>query len=337
MVLHFREATSVYRQTLPYVLLQLAIGVVFGILGVIYLSLVGWLGYRFFVGGGGWSLLIVGGVMLVGLVSFALVWRLIQKHFLYMIKTGHVAVIAHIVEEGEVPDNQISYGMRQVKEYFVEATALWTVSMVVDAVLKQFNRAVARIQDMIPLPIPPQLQTLIAVAQKSIGLAVRYLDNAIIAYMFVDRNDNRWRSARDGLVLYGKTWKTVLGSTLLIVIGMYVLSFVLLALLAPLAVALDFLPTSLELVSWLLVGGMVAIVHTGVVKPWVKTVVVTTFLIEQRDEEPDSETMEWIADRSDRFGEVLEKADADESLVDEPSEPETPDTPTDPGSDPADD
>ncbi|SDQ86209.1 hypothetical protein [Natronobacterium texcoconense] len=338
MVLHFREATSVYRKTLPYALLQLGIGVIFAVLGVIYLSLIGWLAVRFFWGDGGLSLVIVGGVMLLGLASFAFIWRLIQKYFLYMVKTGHVAVIAHVVEEGEVPENQISYGMKQVGEYFVSASGLFTVSVIVDAVLEQFNRAVARVQSVLPFPVPQNLQTLISLVQKSIRLAVKYLDNAIIAYMFVDRNENRWQSARDGLVLYGKTWKMVLGSTLLIVFGMYALSFVLLTLLAPLAVALDFLPTSLELVSWLFVGGMVAVVHTGVVKPWVKTVVITTFLIEQRDEEPDSETMEWISEHSDRFDELREKAENNEPLAEDAPETGGPtDAPADSGSDLADD
>lgn len=186
----------------------------------------------------------------------------------------------------------------------------------IDAVLEQFNEGVARIEDVIPLPIPPQLETLIEIVQKSVTMVVRYLDEAIIAYMFVDRNENRWQSARDGLVLYAKSWKTVLGSTLLIVAAMYVLSFVLLSLLAPVSVALDFLPTSLEMISWLLVGGTVAVVHTGVVKPWVKTVVITTFLLEQRDETPDSETMDWVASQSDRFEEVMTKAEDHEPLDD---------------------
>ncbi|EMA28064.1 hypothetical protein C446_17624 [Halobiforma nitratireducens JCM 10879] len=328
-----------YKKTLPYVILQLAIGIAFAVLGVIYLSFIGWLGYRFLFGSGGASLLIVGIVMIIGFVTYAFIWRLIQKYFLYSVKTGHVAVIAHIVEEGEVPDNQISYGMREVKDYFVETTALFTVSMVIDAVLKQFNRAVARVEDLIPIPLPKQLQTLITILQKSIVLAVKYLDNAIIAYMFVDRNDNRWKSARDGIVLYGKTWKMVLGSTLLIVFGMYVVSFVLLTLAAPLAVGLDLLPTSLELVSWLVVGGVIAVFHTGVFKPWVKTVVITTFLIEQRDTEPDNETMEWIASHSDRFkNEVMEKAENNEPIAEEAPETGGPsETPAESGSDPADD
>ncbi|RKD94625.1 hypothetical protein ATJ93_1460 [Halopiger aswanensis] len=320
MVLHFKEATSVYRKTLPYVLLQFGIGVVFALFGIVYLSLVAWLGARFLWGDGGTSLLIVALVMLIALASFAYVWRLIQKYALYMVKTGHIAVIAHIVTEDEVPENQIKYGMTQVGEYFKSASGLWVASEVIDAVLKQFNRAVARLEKMIPVPIPQQLQTLVTIVQKSIVLAVRYLDNAIIAYMFVDRDENRWKSARDGLVLYAKTWKMVLGSTLVIVVGMYILSFVLLSLLAPVSVALDFLPTSLEMISWLLVGGMVAVVHTGVVKPWVKTVVITTFLIEQRDETPDSETMVWIAERSEKFREVVTKAENNDPLGDEQSE-----------------
>ena len=308
MVLHFREATSVYRKTLPFVLLQFGIGLLFALLGVLYLGLILWLGVRFLAGDGGMSILIVAVVLLFGLLTFAGIWRLLNRYVLYLVKTGHVAVIAHVVDTGDVPENQIRYGFDQVREYFGSATVLFGTSELVDAVLNGFNRAVARIQSMIPIPLPSGLQNVIKLLQKSVELTVSYLDNAIIAYMFVDRNENRWASARDGLVLYGKTWKMVLGSTLLIVLGMYVLSFVLLLALAPVGAALDVLPTSIEALSWIVILGVVGVVHAGIVKPWVKTVVITTFLIEARGETPDSETMDWIAERSPRFTEVLERA-----------------------------
>lgn len=314
MGLHFREATGVYRKTLPYVLLQFGIGVSFALFGVLYLGLVGWLALRVVAGDGGLSLLVVAGVMIVGLITFAAVWRLVQRYLLYMVEAGHVAVIAHVVEEGEAPDNQIRYGLNQVREYFLSASGLFGVSTLVDAVLKQFTRATARLEELIPVPIPQQIETLLAIVQKSIVLAVRYLDNAIIAYMFVDGNENRWQSAREGLVLYAQTWKTVLGSTLGIVGGMYALSFVLLTLLAPVSAALDVLPTALEAISWLIVAGLVAIVHTGLVKPWVKTVVITTFLVEQRERTPDEGTENALADRSEKFREIVVKAENDESI-----------------------
>ncbi|ARS88562.1 hypothetical protein [Natrarchaeobaculum aegyptiacum] len=336
MVLHFRKATSVYTKTLPFVALQFGIGVLFAVLGMVYLGLIALLAYRFIWGGGGLSLVIVALVMVAGLASFALIWYVINRYVLYMVKAGHIAVIAHIVEEDEVPDNQITYGIKQVGEVFVEASAFFVVSAVIDAVLKQFNRAVARVQNMIPIRLPANLRTIITILQKSITLAVRYLDNAIIAYMFVDRNG--WASARDGVVLYAKTWKMVLGSTLMIVVGMYVLSFVLFTLAAPLAIALDFLPTSIELLSWLFVAGFVAVVHTGVVKPWVKTVVITTFLIEQRKHTPDSETVNRVAERSDRFEELMEKAENDEPIAEDPPESDAgSERPQETGGDPADD
>ena len=326
MVLHFRKATQVYRKTWPYVLLQLGIGALFAFLGVLYFGLALWLAYRFFWGGGGASLLIVAVVMIVAFAVFAFVWRLIQRYILYMVKAGHIAVIATIVETDTVPENQIRYGVEQVSENFLSASGLWVVDEVIDAVLRQLSRSVARFQQMIPVPLPRNIRILFTLLERSITMAVKYLDNAILAYIFVDDAENTWRSARDGVVLYGKTWKLVLGSTMAIVFGMYILAFVLATLLAPVSAALDVLPTTIEAMSWLLVGGIVAVVHTGIVKPWVKTVVITTFLVEQRDHVPDSETMEWIEERSDRFADLMEKAENEEPIDEEHEEPsETPD------------
>ncbi|AXR81959.1 hypothetical protein [Natrarchaeobaculum sulfurireducens] len=320
MVLHFRKATSVYKKTWPYVLLQFGIGVLFALLGVAYFGLALWLVYRFLWAGGGVSLLVVAVAMLAVLAVFAFVWRLIQRYVLYMVKAGHIAVIATAVETDTVPENQIRYGVEQVGENFFSASGLWVVDEVIDAVLRQLSRSVARFQQLLPVPVPRNIQVLFTLLERSVTMAVSYLDNAILAYIFVDDTENTWRSARDGVVLYGKTWKLVLGSTIAIVFGMYALAFVLAMVLAPLAVALDFLPTTIEALSWLLVGGMVAVVHTGIVKPWVKTVVITTFLVEQRDHTPDSETMAWIEERSDRFAELVEKAENEEPIEEDHQE-----------------
>ncbi len=314
MIRHLKTATGAFVKTLPFVVVELAIGAVFALLAVVYLGLVGWLAVEFLLGDGGWGLLVVGAVMLIAFVSFAYVWRLIRRYVLYLVRAGHVAVVAHVITEGEVPDNQLRYATSQVSEYFLSASGLAGVELLLEAVLGQLTRSVTRLGGALPASLPGGLRALATVVRRSVALAVGHLDDAVLAYMFVDRDPNRWRSARDGVVLYGKCWKPVLATTLLVVFGTYVLWFVLLTVFAPLAVALDALPTGVELVSWLVVFGLVAVVHTGVVKPWVKTVVITTFLLESRGERPDSETVAWIEARSDRFAELTERAENDDPI-----------------------
>ncbi|ELY42619.1 hypothetical protein [Natronorubrum sulfidifaciens] len=313
MVLHFRQATGVYGKTLPFVLLRIGVGLLLGIVSVLYFGTVLWIGHRFLEAGtiSGW-IAAIGLLIAVGLFVWG--WRLFSRYVLYLVKAAHIAVIAHIIDTGEVPSNQLQYGKTQVTDRFAEASALFAVDQVVKAVVKQFNSSVVSFSRL--FGTVPSLKKLIRLVGKALAIAASYIDEAIIAHMFITDDDNPWRSARDGVVLYGKTWKPVLGSTMLIVLGLYAAAFIVLLALTPIASVLSGLSATVEIAGWIVVGGVFLTVYTGVLKPWVKTVVITTFLVESRSQTPDSETIDRIADRSDRFQELIDNAD-DETPVEQ--------------------
>lgn len=310
--MHFREATSVYVRTMPFVLLRIGVGALLGLLTVAYFGAVGWLALTLHDAG-----TISGPIVLLGLllalVGFVGLWRLFARYVLYLVKAAHIAVIAHVVKTGEVPENQIAFGKDRVREYFVEASALFALDQVVKAVVKQLNRAVVSLSSV--AGFVPALQQLVEVVRRAVALAAGYIDEAIIAYLFVDDEANKWRSARDGVVIYAKNWKPILGSTMLIVLGLYAAAIVLLFAFSPLAAVLGSLSPTYELLGWAVVGGAVLTVYAGVLKPWVKTVVITTFLIEARDTTPDSATVDWIEERSDRFEELMRRADDEDGTA----------------------
>ncbi len=310
MVLHFRKATSVFKKTFPFVLLRLGVGILLGVLTILYFGFVVGAGYMLYQSGtvSGW-LAIIG--LVASLLLFALGWRLVSRYVLYLVKAAHIAVIAHVIKTGDVPDNQLRYGKTQVKDHFVEASSLFALDQVLKAVIKQFNKAVVSVAGF--FGAVPTLKQLIKMAGKAVALAASYIDEAIIAYVFMVDEDNNWAAAKDGVVLYAKNWKPVLGSTMLIVFGMYAAAFVLFLVLSPLAGLIGNLSTSLEVVSWVVVVGTLLTIYTGILKPWIKTVVITTFLIEQRDLVPDRETEADLANRSDRFQELVDKANENEA------------------------
>ncbi len=306
MRFHFRTATSVFRKTLPFVVLRLGIGLLCGLLAIVYFGAIAWFGRGLLESGSISELVaIVGLVLSIGL--FVAGWRLLSRYVLYLVKVGHIAVIAHVIETGEVPSNQLQYGKSQVSEHFTEASALFAVDQLVKAIIKQFNGAVVSFSSLVS--VVPDVQKLVQLLGKAIAIAASYIDEAIIAYMFTKSEQNRWRSAKNGVVLYGKNWKPVLASTLLIVIGMYVAAFGLVLALIPVATMLGSVSGQYQLLGWAFVGGAVVTIYTGFLKPWVKTVVITTFLLESRDTEPDSEAVDRVAKRSETFQELVGKAD----------------------------
>lgn len=309
MVLHFGRATGIFLRTMPFVLLRMGIGLLLGVVTILYFGFVIWLGYTLLNAEtiSGW-IAAVG--LLVAIGIFVVAWRLFSRYVLYLVKAGHIAVIAHIVDTGEVPSNQVRYGKAQVRAHFTETSALFALDQLVKGIIRQFNRRIVSVSGL--FAFSGGLRNVIQLITRAIAVAATYIDEAIIAYMFMADEENPWRAARDGVVLYGKNWKPVLGSTLLIVFGMYAATFVLLLALTPLASVLGGLSATLEIVGWVLVGGVVLTAYTGFFNPWVKTVVITTFLIEAKDDTPDSETVDRIANRSEKFNELVRKAETDE-------------------------
>ncbi len=312
MVLHFRKATGIFVKTTPWVLVQFAVGFAFTLLAVVYFAAIAFV--LFALAG------VSGGVAFVGLLVAGLVFygffRLAKRYVLYLVTAGHVAVIAHAVDTGDVPPNQIQFGKERVRSRFTEASVLFGVDMVVRGVLKQFNRSVSSVGNA--FGFVPGIQQLVTIVKRTIGIAASYIDQAIIAHMFLNESKGNWSAARDGVVLYAKTWKSVLGSTLLIVLGTYAALLALLLLLVPLAGVLGGLAPAIEIGGWIVVGALLLVSYFGLFDPWVKTVVITTYLIEAENETPDSETMDSLAARSSEFRELLGKADSESSPVDSP-------------------
>lgn len=301
MVLHFRKATSVFAKTLPFVLLRVGVGFLFGLLTVLYFGIVAGLVY---VLGESLSSAIVIIIFALSAGIFLKGIQLLRKYVLYLVSAGHIAVIAEIVEHGTVPENQLTYGRNRVEANFVEASGLFALDKLIKTVLNEFNRAVIKATSLVDFV--PTLQNLVTILRKAVTIAGSYLDEAVLAHIFLHEEKDNWTGARDGLVLYAKTWKKVLASTILVVLGLYVAGFLLLVALSPTALLIGSLPSPVgELFGWIVVLGLVATVHFGVIQPWVKTVVITTYLIEAREHTPDSQTMDALAERSSRFRELL--------------------------------
>ena len=317
MVLHFRKATGIYLRTFPFVLLRLGVGVLFGVLAIVYFGVVALLGFGLLSAG-----VISGAIGVVGLILAVIIffagWNLLSKYVLYLVKVGHIAVIAETVDTGEVPSGQVRYGIEQVREHFAEASILFAIDKLVKAVIRQFNNAVMSFSEF--FSIVPSLKQLIQIAGKAVALAASYIDEAIIAHMFVTEETGQWAAARDGVVLYAKNWKPVLGSTLLIVVGQYAVAFLVFLALSPFAFVIGRFSPTIEAIGWVIVAGIGATIYTGLLRPWVKTVVITTFLVESQGETPDSETMDLLSERSSKFRELESKASEETAEgVDQPA------------------
>jgi hypothetical protein len=214
MQLHFDKAFEILGKTIPFVLLRLLV------YGVILAGTLLWFGGIFLLfqswplPGPNWLAWVFGGVV------FATVIKTLRNYVLYLLKAAHIAAITRILLVGDLPSGmeQLRYGKDLVLQRFGQVSILFLVDQLVNAVLKAFNRSIFSFIGFIP-----GVRSLRGFAQRVLDYSAGYVDEAILSYSIVHPELNPWRSARDGLILYVQSWKTILASGLVLALISYAL------------------------------------------------------------------------------------------------------------------
>jgi hypothetical protein len=214
------KPSAIVIKTLPFMLIRLLAYLIFFIGICLYTWIVililgtpqnvfGFVMYAVFAGGG-WG-----------------IYRLIREYITYMIKAAHVAVIADMVVHGNVPEgfSMYSYGVAKVKKFFVASNVLFALDRLVSATVRQIQRALGGIASL--LSFIPGIKGLINVLNKFIDIILNYIDECIMAYIFLHEGQNVFKSACDGVVLYVQNWKTILktGAKILLFLVLFVALF----------------------------------------------------------------------------------------------------------------
>ena len=143
-------------------------------------------------------------VALAGSVNFV-----INHYFGYMLKAGHVAVIARTFKDGNVPDNCLTVGKDMVKERFVTANAYFAIDKLVSGAVKQLQRTLGRITDTLVGALPGA-DALKSATNFFLDISLGYIDECCLSYTFYKADQNAYKSACDGVVIYAQNWKTLL-------------------------------------------------------------------------------------------------------------------------------
>jgi len=228
-------------RTLPFLLLRLAV----------YLGIT--LAYVVATGGGagiGWLAgkaaseaptgAMWGAFIGFGVISGVLYWA--REYLLYLVKAGHIAVLAELLQDKEIPNGrgQLDHGASVVRERFVESSVLFGVDQLVKGILRVFNRAMLALANFLPIP---GLDGLVKFVNTVINTSLTYVDEVILAHAIRTRSTDAWASARDAVVLYAQNYKTMLKNAVwltFIVWGLTLLIFVL--VLGPVAALVSLFP-----------------------------------------------------------------------------------------------
>jgi hypothetical protein len=218
---------------MPFVWAKLALGIATALISAVILAILMGIAWLFGTDG-------VTGVLFLVWASATGFIRFVLMHYVgYLVKAGHVAVIAEATVTGRVPDDQVAYGKRMVKERFVTSNVYFAVDKLVGAAVKQLQGYLQKAGNA--LDFIPGMESMVKVGKLFINISLGYIDECCLGYTFYRWNQGAFQSAADGVVIYAMNWKKLLSdaakTTLMVVVLMIVITlavFVILGLICKL-------------------------------------------------------------------------------------------------------
>lgn len=155
--------------------------------------------------------------LFIGLLVPGYFWKLFIRYSLYLLKAGHIAVLTELITTGSTADRggMFAHGKRVVTERFGEVNAMFALDAVIKGVVRVFNRTLDWVANLLPIP---GLSSLTNVVNAVVRATTTYIDETILSYSLARGDENRFRSARDGLVYYAQNAEAVLKTGLYIVV-----------------------------------------------------------------------------------------------------------------------
>lgn len=228
-------AKQIFSKTMPFVWAKLMLGLSTVLLSAVLLAVLMGIGWLF--GGGGMLV-----TFLIWLFGTGAIRFFIMHYMGYLVKAGHIAVIAEAVTTGRVPDNQVAYGKAKVTERFLTSNIYFAVDKLVTAAVKQIQRGVEKVGNA--LDFVPGMKAISGLAQFFVSISLGYIDECCLGYTFYRKDQGAFQSAADGVVIYAQNWKLLLGSAAKTMLKVLLLSL--------LVLLLTFIPVGLifKLLGW---------------------------------------------------------------------------------------
>lgn len=220
---------KLFSKTLPFFIARIIVYGIFGVAALIFLGImigVGFLVVKMF----GES---SGAFLIVMLSAFGVIYgglRFVERYVLYIVKIGHVSVVVELLRIGKIPEGrgQVAYGKEQVTKNFGTTNVAFVLDSMVHAAVRQIQRWIMRVGDM--FSFIPSSKNIIGIINTIMSVALNYIDEAIVSYIFVRKSEGRdetvWKSAADGVVLYAQSWKGILKTAVGSVIFIYLFNII---------------------------------------------------------------------------------------------------------------
>lgn len=245
--------------------------------------------------------LIAIGVM-VGFISYA------KRYVLYLVKAGHVAVITEYVTTGQAPQKaNLDFCREAVKSKFAEVSLGSAANSLIEGAVRQIMKWLTKAGEL--LSFIPGSEMVVNVVTTILSTAANYIDEAVLSYIFL-KDGNSWQNAKDGIVLYAKSWKELLATAaksavlvwvaraIIFFVGMILFSAIFTAIVPGFGLFLGVIASAILTVA----------VEGAVVEPFLTISMIRSYLIAIQDKTPDSELMNKLTSVSSKFNQISQKA-----------------------------
>jgi hypothetical protein len=307
MNLHLGLAFNLLRRTLPILGVRVGATLAFWFAALIYLAVVG--GVSALIGAAvDW----LGGlIFFIAIISLIPLYNLAYRYVFYMIKAAHIAVMAELLKNGDLPagTNQLEWGKQKVQDRFGEMNAMFAIDEIITGVVRAFTGTVITAIRWLP---GDALDSMIGVVERIIKYSTNYIDEAVLARSFWTEDEQGvWTNARDGTVLYAMRWKPLLKNAVALMVISFMTGIVgFLILVAPVGAIIAFFGNA-QLAGWsvIIVLLLAWLIKVSVGDALAVAAVIATYQRETEGLTPDPEMVARLDSVSDKFSELRQRAE----------------------------
>lgn len=195
------KTKDVYLKTMKFVWLKLGFGCAILGISIIMLGIFALLGTLF-----GGPIMVI--LMCLWMILTGGIYNFAMNYVGYMLKAGHVAVIAKTVVSGQVPANQFEFGKQAVTKRFATSNAYFVIDKLVSGAVKQLQKVIGKIGGA--LDMIPGMESITNIIQNFIGIALGYVDECCLGYCFIKEEEGAFKASCDGVVIYFQNAKKLL-------------------------------------------------------------------------------------------------------------------------------
>lgn len=154
-------------------------------------------------------------LIIAAIIAYPMICFVFNRGAGYFVRVGHIAVLTEMIKTGAAPaDGMVAHSKNMVVSRIGTVGAFFIINKAVDGSVNQLMRHIERAGSIFnSIPGAKQLMVFVKAATKK---AIKYVDECCIAWIFYGpAEQNSFKGACDGIVIYFQNWKKILGGAVI--------------------------------------------------------------------------------------------------------------------------